>query len=416
MNRFRIVASVVLFAFALAAVACSSPTSAPVSFVPQQFRARVLTHHRASKIVIVGTGKNSVLDSLIVQFMESAQVPNAQLAVSSGGKTIFSHAYTNTPLAKSKTSTTTIMRLASNSKAWVDAAMYKLISAHKVDPRTKVFAYLGITKPLPAGAAVDPRVKDITIEDMILHKSGWDDAASGYDPTFNMRTIALSLGLKKAVNQTQYVQAQLAQPLQEKPGTTYAYCNFCYTVLGMVIAKASKTTFPKYVATQIAAPLKLQNVLESPTIGKPLPNEVAEYYSAYSGPSAIFVQSSQQYPFPYSGDGMILQIAGGASAIATNAESELTFMNHYIIWGVGTPQPNADWAREGSMPGTNTWAEQLPNGTHYSFIVNTRQYTYGSNPSAFENLQKQLEQKLDPAMRPKDAHRFTESPRKEISP
>ncbi|MBV8155243.1 MAG: serine hydrolase [Candidatus Eremiobacteraeota bacterium] len=381
----------ILFACALVVAACSSPSSRN-AYVPEPFQATVTSPH--GTVTIVGSGKNSALDSLVVSFMETSQVPNAELAVSSKGKTIFSHAYTNTAMTKHKTETTTIMRLASNSKAWVDAAMFQLISSHKVNPKDKVFAYLGITKPLPASAKVDPRVFDITIQNMIDHKSGWDDSKSNYDPTFSMRTIALNLGLTKEVNQTQYVQAQLPQPLQEAPGTTYAYCNFCYTVLGMVIAKASGMSFPDYVAKKIAAPLKLHNVLQSRTLGKLLHNEINEYYSAYTGLSAVYVTSSKQYPYPYGGDGMVLEVAGGASALATNAESELAFMNHYIIWGTGTPEPGADWQREGSMPGTNTWAEQGPNGVNYAFLVNTRQYDYGSNPNAFADLQGQIEKQL----------------------
>jgi CubicO group peptidase (beta-lactamase class C family) len=383
----------ILCCFALAATACSSPSSR-TTYVPQPDQATLAGAHAA--VTIVGTGKNAALDKFMVTFMTGSQVPNAELAVSSKGKIAFSHAYTNTLVANEKTATTTIMRLASVSKAWVDAAMYQLISAGKVNPNAKVFSYLRITKPLPSGATVDPRVYHITIQNMIDHKSGWDDGVSNYDPTFHMREIALNLGLTKAVNQTQYVQAQLAQPLQEAPGTTYAYCNFCYTVLGMVIAKASGMSFETYVAQKIAGPLKLHNVLPSPTIGKPLPNEIKKYYSAYAGPSAIFVTSSKMWPYPYSGDDMVLSVAGGASELATNAESMLTFMNHYIIWGTGKPQPGADWSREGSMPGTNAWSEQLPNGTNYAVIVNTRQYTYGSNPNAFTNLQKQLEAKLNP--------------------
>ena len=81
--------------------------------------------------------------------MVAQHVPNAQLAVSVKGKTTFSHGYTYGGFAASTTTPETIMRLASNTKAWVDAALYNLIEAKKVDPNAKVFAYLGITKPLP---------------------------------------------------------------------------------------------------------------------------------------------------------------------------------------------------------------------------------------------------------------------------
>jgi CubicO group peptidase (beta-lactamase class C family) len=374
-------------------------------YAPQTFSSTLKQH--GSTISISGKGSNTALDNDVVSFMNVNQVANAELAVSSKGKVVFSHAYTFKSIAASTTATQTIMRLASNSKAWVDASMYNLISRGKVNPSAKVFAYLGLTTPLPAGATVDPRVFTITIQDMILHESGWDDSISPfYDPTFNMRTIATTLGLNKEVSQSDYVRYQLTQPLQEAPGTTYAYCNFCYTVLGMVIAKASHMTFGQYLATQVAKPLHLTNVKLSPTVGKRLPGEVASYYAPQTGLSAIYITSTKPYPYPYSGDGMALEVAGGASAVATNAESMLALMNKYIIWGVGTPEPGADWAREGSMPGTNSWAEQLPNGTNFSFIVNTRQYTYGSNPNAFEDLQKQFEQLLDPGSSPELAHHF----------
>ena len=348
-----------------------------------------------TRIAIEGTGKNTALDDLVVKFMVAQHVPNAQLAVSVKGKTTFSHAYTYRGVAKSRTTSRTIMRLASNTKAWVDAALYNLISAGKVRPSAKVFAYLGITKPLPKGVKVDKRVFDITIEDMILHESGWDDSKPPYyDPTFKMREIALALGLKHQVGQVDYVRYQLGQPLQEPPGTTYAYCNFCYTVLSMVVAKASGTSFENYVAKHVAGPLGRNDVLVSPTVGERAENEVARYYSAYRGLSAVYVLSDKRYRYPYSGDDMVLEVAGGASELATNADSMLALMNHYLIWGVGTPEPGADWAREGSMPGTNTWAEQLPNGTNYAFLVNTRQYVYGKNPNAFEALQRKLERYL----------------------
>jgi CubicO group peptidase (beta-lactamase class C family) len=174
----------------------------------------------------------------------------------------------------------------------------------------------------------------------------------------------------------------------------------------MVVAKASGSSYTGYVASHVAGPLGVKNVKLSPTIGKRLSDEVAKYYSAYTGLSAVYVLSKKQYPYPYSGDDMVMEIAGGAAELATSADSMLAFMNKYLIWGVGTPEPGADWAREGSMPGTNTWAEQLPNGANYAFLVNTRQYIYGSHPHAFEDLQKQIERQLYPGLaRP---HHFIE--------
>ncbi|MDP9110413.1 MAG: beta-lactamase family protein [Candidatus Eremiobacteraeota bacterium] len=330
--------------------------------------------------------------------MTAQNVPNAELAVSKAGATIFSHAYTYRRIAASTTMMQTTMRLASNTKAWTSAALWRLIQAKKLSTNAKVFAYLGITKPLPAGSAVDPRVYDITIEDMILHESGWDDGVPPYyDPTFAMRESALSLGLSHEIDQTQYVRHQLTQPLQEKPGTVYAYCNFCYTVLGMVVAKAAGMSYDAYIS-QVASGVGVTNVAESPTIGPRPADEVQKYYSAYSGLSAVYVTSNKMYPAPYGGDDLALEVAQGAASLATNAESMLALMTKYLIWGVGPPQKGADWAREGSIEGTNTWAEQLPNGTNYAFLINTRQY---SNPNAFTDLQVQIEGQLNSTSSPR---------------
>ncbi|MEO9263347.1 MAG: serine hydrolase domain-containing protein [Candidatus Baltobacteraceae bacterium] len=403
MRRFLFAVAPFAIVAALALSACGGGNSAPpvisgTSQSPTSVGALSSRLPPGSAIAIVGTGANPTLDADVVAFMTSQHVPNAELAFSKNGTARFSHAYTYKGLAASKTSTQTIMRLASNTKAWTSAALWNLIQANKISTSARVFQYLGITKPLPAGATVDPRVYDITIADMIAHESGWDDSVPPYyDPTFAMRESALALGLKHEIHLTQYVRHQLTQPLQETPGTTYAYCNFCYTVLGMVVAKASGMSYDAYIA-RVASGVGVGNVFSSPTLGARLSNEVAKYYSPYTGLSAVYVTSNKLYGDPYSGDDMALEVGEGASALATNAESMLALMNKYLIWGVGPPQPGADWAREGSMEGTNTWAEQLPNGVNYAFLVNTRQY---SDPNAFINLQGQIELQLNAMNRPR---------------
>jgi hypothetical protein len=93
----------------------------------------------------------------------------------------------------------------------------------------------------------------------------------------------------------------------------------------------------------------------------------------------------------YSGDGMLGEVVEGAGGLATNADSMLLLMDHYVIWGVGTPPPLGESAaREGEMPGADTMAGQLSNGSNYAFLVNTNSYAYGSDPNAFTNLQNAI--------------------------
>ena len=356
--------------------------------------------HRASaldsRIFILGAGHDAQLDRMVVSFMLQSEVPNAQLAVSVPGKPAFSHAYTYTGLAASTTTPRTLMRLASNTKAWTAAAIYKLWKDGKLDIKAPVFAYLGITKPLPAGAKVDPRVYKITIEDLVQpdSASGWDPDLSG-DPSFEMRQTARKLGLKKHVNQTQYVRFQLKVPLDYPPGTKKFYCNFCFDVLGMVVAKASGTSFAQYLQEQISLPNGGGAIAISPTVGSRLPGEVAKYYNDKKGLSAYYPNSNKLWPYPYGGDGGVLEVAAGDGGAATSAESMLALMRGYIIWGFGTPPPaGTGESRAGGIPGTATWAEQLPNRIDYAFDINSNQYEYGAYPAAFEALQGQIERYL----------------------
>jgi CubicO group peptidase (beta-lactamase class C family) len=331
------------------------------------------------------------IDQAVQAFMQAQNVHNSELAISEHGHLVFSHAYTCGKGQGPATRTSTIFRLASNSKAWTSAAIYQLIQRGTIARSTRAFQYLGLTQPLPAGAHVDPRVLTITVGNLIDHKSGWDDTISPFwDPTHSMRTIALALHMSHDINQEQMVRYQLGKALQQAPGAHYAYCNFCYVVLGMIVAKASGMSYADYIAQNVAAPIGVHNAVISPTLDPRLSDEVAHYYSLYVGESAIYVLSGMHFPDPNGGDGLIREVDAPAGGVATSAESEIKLMYHYAIWGVGPPAPGS--SREGSDEGTNTWAEQRTDGKNWSFLINTRNYT---KSNAFDTFTTQVDHLLN---------------------
>jgi CubicO group peptidase (beta-lactamase class C family) len=334
------------------------------------------------------------VDSAVVAFLQAQGVANAQFALSESGTTLATRAYTCPGAIGAPTGTSTMFRLASNSKAWTSAALDLLIQQGTISRSTAAFGYLGITTPLPSTATVDPRVFTITVGNLIDHESGWDDTVSPiFDPTHRMRDIAGALGLTQAITARQMVQYMLGQPLQEAPGTTYAYCNFCYDVLGMIVEKASGMTFIDYVTQHVATPIGVTNLAISPTLEPRLPGEVPHYFSPYMGLSAVAVTSSTPVADPNGGDGLIREVGAPAAGLATSAESMLRLMDHYLIWGVGpAPGLGFDWARSGSDEGTSTWAEQRADGKRWAFLINTRNFT---TPTAFNDLVTQVDQLLN---------------------
>ena len=330
----------------------------------------------------------AAIDQAVQAFMRAQNIHNAEFAMSEHGRIVISHAYT---YGAAPTTTATIFRLASNSKAWTSAAVYTLFQRGIISRSTLAFKYLGITRPLPVNAPVDSRVFQITVGNLIDHKSGWDDTKPPhFDPTHAMRHIALALHMNRAIDETTMVRYEMGQKLQEPPGQKYAYCNVCYVILSMIVAKASHTNYEEYVARNVAAPMHVTNLKASPTLEPRLPGEVRHYYSPFSGLSAIYVRSSKKVPDPNGGDSLIRFVDLGAGGWATNAESELALMDRYLIWGVGPVQPGADWSREGSDEGTNTFAEQRADNKHWAFLINTRHYTsknaFGSFTAGIDKL------------------------------
>ena len=349
----------------------------------------------ACQVTGTASGAYKNIDSVVAPFLLSQGIANAQFALSENGTKLATRAYTCPEAIGTPTSTTTMFRLASNSKAWTSAAIGKLIQKGSITLSTKAFSYLGIVTPLPSTATVDPLVFDITVGNLIDHKSGWDDTAPPYfDPTHSMRDIAIALNLSHAINERQMVQYMLGQPLQEAPGTTYAYCNFCYDVLGMIVEQASGMSLIDYVAKYVAAPIGVTNIAVSPTLEPRLPGEVTHYFSQWLGYSAIDVTSSALVPGPNGGDGLIREVGAPAGGLATSAELMLKFMDHFVIWGMGpAPGPGIDWARSGSDEGTSTWAEQRGDGKRWALLINTRDFpTYWSN---FDTFTSQMNLTLD---------------------
>ncbi|MBV8489657.1 MAG: beta-lactamase family protein [Candidatus Eremiobacteraeota bacterium] len=373
--------------------ACSSKGVVPSTPAATAVFAGERAMHRAAAacpkgFLISGTGTDAKLDAFVTAFMCQWAVPNAQFAVSTNGKTTFSHAYTNQAVAISVTTTRTVMRLASNSKPWTGAAIYTLLQDGKIKLSDPVFPALGLTTPLPGNEPVDRRVLKITVQNMIEAKAGWDN-----DPSFEMRDTAVSLKYAVHLNQAQYVRHQLWQPLAHAPGSYYMYCNFCYDVLGMLVAKKTGTSFVDYLNTIVPPPQGVPRIAVAPTVNR-LRNEVAQYFSKKRGLSAFYPTLTSLVPAPYGGDGGVLEVAQGDGGLAASAEMELAFTNRFTLgYGQGPPPPAGKGEYfEGEIAGTSTWAEQLPNCTNYVFDVNSNEF--GSDAYAFASYQRPIERYL----------------------
>ena len=136
------------------------------------------------------------LDSIMTQFMQQANVPNAQLAVGYGGKIIYSRAYTAStaerPLRVNVTTNpatsnvysespymttqpNTRFRVASLSKLVTGLAIQQLVLDGKLSLTESAYAILReeAGSPLPASPA-DSRMTAVTVKHLLNHEAGFD--------------------------------------------------------------------------------------------------------------------------------------------------------------------------------------------------------------------------------------------------
>ena len=170
-----------------------------------------------------------------------------------------------------------LFRIASITKPHTAAAIMKLIERGELKLSDYAFQILSNITPLP-GATVDPRIAQITIQELLEHKSGWYGEAdgTGYDPMFDVVNIANAAGVTPPADCRTIVRYMLGRPLDTDPGTYYSYLNFGYCVLGQVIEQVSGETYESFVTANVTGPLGNNRSQFGSTLTA-LPGEVTYY-------------------------------------------------------------------------------------------------------------------------------------------
>jgi hypothetical protein len=135
-------------------------------------------------------------DHAMQTFMQANAVRTAQLTIAKNGTVKLSRAYTWAEPGYRITQPSDRFLLASCSKMLLEAAVQALYDAKKLLPTAAVYPLLGFSHP------ADSRSDTITIQQLLDHTGGYDDTGtgSGFDPTYNMRKIAIYQGLGHAVD------------------------------------------------------------------------------------------------------------------------------------------------------------------------------------------------------------------------
>ncbi|TPV93210.1 MAG: serine hydrolase [Myxococcales bacterium FL481] len=128
------------------------------------------------------------------------------------------------------------------SKSFTALATMQLVEAHEIELDAELSTYLSDCRDRPAGA--------ITIRQLLSHTSGYSTLQGNRSPP------AVS---GEAVDLDSGVRALARVSPEREPGTTWAYSNANYQILGRVIEEVSGESFESYLQTHILEEVGMLN-------------------------------------------------------------------------------------------------------------------------------------------------------------
>ena len=244
-----------------------------------------------------GAGTLSIAEAFdreVEPFMSARGVPGGALAVVKDRRLVYARGYGAAVQADS------LFRIASLSKPITAVAVMKLIEDGKLELDRRAFDIVRAEPLLAGDAKADPRLREITIRQLLQHTGGWDREKS-FDPMFRSRAIAKAAGVAAPAMPDAIIRYMLGQPLDFDPGTRYAYSNFGYCVLGRVIEKITGRQYEEFVRAEILAPMGIRKMRIGASLdGRQAPGEV-RYHQAGDGVGESVFDDGKMTPFPYGG-------------------------------------------------------------------------------------------------------------------
>jgi CubicO group peptidase (beta-lactamase class C family) len=318
------------------------------------------------------------LDHTMQTFMQANGVRAAQLALGKNGVIKFSRAYSWAEAGYRLTKPSDRFLLASCSKIFLEAAVQSLYDANQLTPTTKVYPQLGFSNP------ADPRSDTITIQQLLDHMGGYNDSpisqgGSGYDPTYDMRNIALNLNLGHPVKKLDVAKYMYGRMLDFDPGTESHYSNFGYLLAGAVVEKVTGSKYHSYVKSALLQPAGITEIEVIPTLANKRKNNQAIIEDEWLGLSPFDLASQLLVPAVYGGYEEINEVGDPNAGMGASAQAVVQFINLHAVWGNG-PRA-AGYARSGSTPGSSSLAVSRWDGVDWAYVINTRDWPPTTSPT-----------------------------------
>lgn len=349
-------------------------------------------------------------DREMENFMKARNVPGGSLAIVKDGRLVYARGYGLADRERKIAATPkTLFRIASISKPFTAVAVMKLVQEGRLKLDDKAFERIDLEPVVRFGKKPDPRLREITVRQLLHHTGGWDRDES-FDPMFRSDRIAQTVGVERPADAHAVIRYMLGQSLDFDPGARYAYSNFGYCVLGRIIEKLTARTYEDFVVANVLKPLGIAGMRIGRTLdGQQAEGEARYYMPGDSKATSVFARRPGRVPQPYGGFHLEAMDAHGgwiASAVdlarfaaALDAPGKLSVLNAESMralyhppappvartdgkldpwyYGLGwmvrpTRSGKANYWHGGSLPGTNTLLVRRWDGLSWAVLFNQR--------------------------------------------
>jgi CubicO group peptidase (beta-lactamase class C family) len=305
-------------------------------------------------------------------FMQSYAVPGFSVAVGHGGRLLYQDAFGVADREKSEPLTPMhLFRIASVTKPITSVAIFSLIEQGRLHLGDRVFGPGNILGTDFGRPPYHPDVDQITLEHLLTHTGGgWNNTHD--DPMF----------MNPGMNHAQLIEWVLRErPLDHPPGQSYAYSNFGYCVLGRVIEKVSRQSYPAFVGDAV---LKRCGIADMAIAGNTLAQRrrgEVKYYGQNDDPYGMNVARMDSHGGWIARPADLVQFVMHVDGFAAPPNILKPDTLHTMTTG---SVPNAgyakgwevnkadNWWHNGSLPGTSTIVVRTHSGFCWAAFTNTR--------------------------------------------
>lgn len=211
-------------------------------------------------------------------FIATNNVRGLSIAMARHGELVFEHAVGSADEFGTPLTPRHRMRVASLSKPITGTTVMALVADGRVNLEDRVFGPDGLLPQFTEFA--DPRALDITVSHLLHHTAGgW--STRGQDPTWMLPELSMH---------DMMVEVFRTVPLDQAPGTGYAYSNMGYLLLGRVIEAVTGRPYEDHVRERILLPAGADGLHVGGGPGLRGPDEVTYATGAARDPATIDIR------------------------------------------------------------------------------------------------------------------------------